>query len=142
MSILKHTTLHPGTTLNLPGLQRIGSWMWQNLAVSVTDLQGTRSQALGAGASDIQMPYAGILRAITVRGNANCTAGSATFTAWIAGSSSALAAIINTTDPLRKYVTHAGIAFAAGDIMEPKVTTTALYLPITVEFVVDLWGTF
>lgn len=142
MTKYKHTVIHAGTDLNLAGLAFLGSWTYQNLAAAVTDLQGTRSQGLLAGTSDIQMPYAGTLRAITVRASANCTAGTALFTAWLNGASQALSAQIDTTNPLRMYGTSSGIAWAAGGYMEPKVTTSALYLPLTTEFVVDLWGTF
>lgn len=114
--------------------QQIGTWGRRNLRRSQTNQQmlivavgGTNQTATG---SRIQMAFAGKIIGLTVSGSAVCTGGTAVFTVFVNGSASDASATINsTTNTTYAYSGSGTTSFAAGDLLDIRVTTSATYSP-------------
>ncbi len=116
-----------GQVVALPG------WGVDNLNSSLTN--GALAQFKGN--VSIPMPWAGSIVGMAVKGNANCTAGSATFRA-VVGSTQVTspAPVINATNSAASTARRsAGEArFAAGDLLGLQSVTDATFAPTTIEY--------
>lgn len=99
-----------------------------NVAANATN---TAMSGLGASSEGDYVPFPFSVVGIAVRGNADCTQGSATFEAMIDGVGTGLTAVIDTTNPRQKGTTQAaGLdAVAAAGRVHCRYTTTANFLP-------------
>ena len=138
-----HLAVRSGTTWRtidlLGSLVPLGPWTWTNLAASQSNLAGTY-----VGGTIYQVcPMLGNVIAISVRGTASCTAGSATFTANIGGvNNTNVQAVINTTNPVNAYdvvANGAWASFNAGTALAVNVTTDGTFAPATTEYSATLW---
>jgi hypothetical protein len=99
-----------------------------NVAASVTN---QAMSGLGGSTEGDYIPWSFSVIGISVRGNADCTAGSATFEPLIDGVATGLTAVIDTTNPRQKGTTQAsGLDTAVGGgRISCRYTTTAGFLP-------------
>jgi hypothetical protein len=99
-----------------------------NVAAGVTN---QAMSGLGGSSEGDLIPFAFSIIGISVRGNADCTAGSATFEAMLDGVATGLTAVIDTTNPRQKATTQrTGVnAVTAGGRVHCRYTTTAGFLP-------------
>lgn len=108
----------------------IGVWTWTNLAASTTALLGDiPGPTTGARK---YVPWAGSIVGMSVRGNAACTAGTATFKPNVSGSAKTLSVVIDSvTSTLAGSNTQdAGIdTFATNQTIGVEVTTNSAFLP-------------
>jgi hypothetical protein len=85
-----------------------------------------------AGVLDIPAPRAGKVIGLSVRSNADLTAGTSTFTAKV-GSTAAGTAVLSDTVQSKISTFAAPLAFAAGDLLSVTQATDAGYLPVTAD---------
>lgn len=124
---------------------KVGHWGISNLAASATNTQMTFDVAganqIAAG-SRIKMAFAGTAIGICVTGSAARTAGTATFQIYKNGADIGASsdAVINGTNTQFVCSTGGTGTFAAGDILDIRVTTDAGFLPAaSTEYTADLY---
>ncbi len=124
---------------------KVGHWGISNLAASATNTQMTFDVAganqIGAG-SRIKMAFAGTAIGICVTGSAARTAGTATFQIYKNGADIGASsdAVIDGTNTQFVCSTGGTGTFAAGDILDIRVTTNAGFLPAaSTEYTADLY---
>jgi len=92
--------------------------------------------------TEIVMPYAGSVIAISVASNDARTAGTLTVDATINGTATGLQAVLDVTNTTYHYASQApetaGDTIAAGDRLGVKITTSADWLPTTADIVVTV----
>lgn len=114
---------------------------WPNIAAAQTALIGIHpGNAIGSQTQNI-MPYAGSVVGITVDSNEARTAGSCTFEVYIGGAATGLTAVIDGTNTRYHYGVQAiGLdTFAAGALVEARVTSTADWTPTTADLNAWVW---
>ena len=97
------------------------------------------AMAIGAGNTEVIVPFSGSLVGIGVKGNAAATAGTAAFVAVVAGTQySGLSAGISTAaaNTQSAYATSAvgEISFSAGDAVTIQTVTSTTFAPTTIEY--------
>lgn len=118
--------------------QMIGTFTTTNL---VTSASAVAMKLCGvAGMTQVLMPYAGSVLAITAKANAALTAGTARFAVTKNGST-VFSAVNSVTGVTVVSGTQAKDTdtFVAGDTIGVKVTTSATYAPTSLEWVVTPW---
>jgi hypothetical protein len=89
------------------------------------------------------MPYAGEIRAVSLFGSANRSAGTLTITAKKNNVETALTAVLSTATNKAYGTTTAGsITFAAGDTVGLNVTTDGSWAPTTFDMACAVWVTY
>jgi hypothetical protein len=92
----------------------------------------------------MRMPFAGNIVGISVAGSAATTTSTATFTVYKNGVATAMVVVIDAAgQTTRNTATNAGIAFAAGDDLDVRVSTTGTFAPSgSTEFATEIWVTY
>jgi len=108
----------------------------------VADVQGTREVAGNQVALGVQMPYPGSVVAVGFRSSAAKTAGTVSFTVWIAGQASDAIAVWDTISlgDVARF-TPGLIVFEAGDELYPYATLDG-FAPTTADVEVIVYVSF
>ncbi|MFN0118453.1 MAG: hypothetical protein ACKVQC_09215 [Elusimicrobiota bacterium] len=131
------------TVASLPSRSFVGHWGVANLAGTVADSQmvfDVAGAAQIAAGSRMKMPYAGTARGICVSGSAARSAGTATFQIFknavdIGATSDA---VIDGTNTQFVCSTAGTGTFVAGDILDVRVTSSALTPAASTEYTADI----
>ena len=112
-------------------------WGISNLTNNQTDLplrltySGNVQTAAG---SRVKMPVGGRIVGISVSGGAVRTGGTATFTAFVDNTSSAVSAVIDGTNTQFTATTGGSYSFSAGAILDIRVTTNNSFGPAGIDY--------
>jgi len=118
-----------------PRVQQVDGFLQDNVTATQTNVEITRAGGRFKSARAGQV--VGLM--LMLEASQVCTAGSATVTVYISTvnpatgvrteTSTAIQAVLDTTNPAFVIVGSAGVGFDAGSEIYPKITTTAGWLP-------------
>lgn len=124
--------------LDMAKCERIGPFRQDNVAASQAAVAITLAAVDAAAPTSIVAPRAGRIVGVTVRANADLTAGTMTLAPTIGGTAQAQTAVLSDTVQQKVSRFNTPISFVEGDLLGIKITTSADLAPATAEISADL----
>lgn len=114
----------------VPARQLLAGFFRQTITAGATALQMTRYVGSAISLS-FTMPSPGVITGLTVFSNTAVTAGTATFEVYKNAAATGVSVVMSTASPNGAYRNDGAVAFAAGDKLDIRITTSADYAPVT-----------